>query len=254
VTLTAMSELRLALLIAGSVFLVGLAWWEIRRSLRASRGAHRGAATRIAREPVIPDELPAMRTSEWDPPGLEPEVLEAGTDALTPQTSYVASPQAALTAAPPLTREPLVQWPPDEERQILALRLVAVLPERFAGHILRQALLSEGFVLGKFSIFHKPDESGRAVLSAAHLTQPGTFDGEVMDSQRFAGLSLFAVLPGSKSPLEAFDQLVETARALNDRLEGALQDELGRPLTPWRVASLRQSLSAEAPFQGASPS
>jgi FtsZ-interacting cell division protein ZipA len=142
--------------------------------------------------------------------------------------------------------EPIVDWPPEESRRIVALRLVAALPDRFAGRALRLALAAEGFLLGKFSIFHKPDESNRAVLSAASLTRPGAFDLETMDSQRYAGISLFAVLPGPRSPLQAFEELLATARNLNERLEGALQDERGGPLTPLRIASLRESLKGEA--------
>jgi FtsZ-interacting cell division protein ZipA len=142
--------------------------------------------------------------------------------------------------------EPIVEWPPEESRRIVALRLVAAQPERFAGRTLRLALAAEGFLLGKFSIFHKPDESNRAVLSAASLTRPGAFDLETMDLQRYAGLSLFAVLPGPKTPSQAFEELLATARNLNERLQGALQDERGGPLTPLRVASLRDSLKAAA--------
>jgi FtsZ-interacting cell division protein ZipA len=157
-----------------------------------------------------------------------------------------ASDQPRFTAADvtPIV-EPIVEWPPDDQRRVVALRLVAAPPERLAGRALRLALASEGFVLGKFQIFHKPDASGRAVLSAANLSKPGIFDLGTMDSQRFSGLSLFTVLPGPKPPLKAFDDLLNTARNLNERLQGALQDERGGPLTPTRVASLRESLAAE---------
>jgi FtsZ-interacting cell division protein ZipA len=142
--------------------------------------------------------------------------------------------------------EPIVEWPPEESRRILALRLVAPQAERFPGRSLRLAMAAEGFVLGKFSIFHRPDEANRAVLSAASLTHPGSFDLETMDSQRYGGLSLFAVLPGPKAPPQAFEDLLATARNLNERLQGALQDERGGPLTPLRVASIRDGLRAEA--------
>jgi len=156
--------------------------------------------------------------------------------------------------APPLFRaadvtpvvEPIVEWPPDDQRRVVALRLVAPPPERLAGRALRLALASEGFILGKFQIFHKPDDQGRAVLSAANLSKPGTFDLETMDVQRFGGLSLFAVLPGPKPPLKAFEELLTTARNLNERLQGALQDERGGPLTPTRIATIRESLGADA--------
>jgi FtsZ-interacting cell division protein ZipA len=59
-------------------------------------------------------------------------------------------------------------------------------------------------------------------------------------------LSLFAVLPGPKPPLKAFEELLTTARNLNERLEGALQDERGGPLTPTRIAAIRETLGADA--------
>ena len=139
-----------------------------------------------------------------------------------------------------------MEWPPEEHRKLLALRLVAPQPDRLSGRAVRQALAAEGFTLGKYGIFHKTDASNRVVVSAASLTKPGTFELETMDTQRFVGLNLFAVLPGPKPPLKAFDELLSTARTLNERLEGALQDERGGPLTPMRVVAIREALEAEA--------
>jgi cell division protein ZipA len=141
---------------------------------------------------------------------------------------------------------PIVDWPPEEQRKLLSLRLVARPPERFRGNLVRQALAAEGFVLGDLDIFHKPDAQNRAVLSAASLTKPGTFELDTMDTQRYVGLNLFAVLPGPKTPQKAFEDLLLTARMLNERLEGALQDERGGPLTPTRIQALRDAVGAEA--------
>jgi cell division protein ZipA len=190
-------------------------------------------------ETAAPEEDAAPGTAEPGDAALEePEYVIADA----PRPSGVRDLLPELPAAAP----PVVEWPPDEERRIVALRLVATQPERFAGRSLRQALAAEGFVLGRFDIFHKSDETQRAVLSAASLSRPGTFDSETMDSQHFGGLSLFAVLPGPMSPPEAFEELVATARNLNDRLCGVLQDEGGTPLTPARIASLRERISSEA--------
>jgi FtsZ-interacting cell division protein ZipA len=82
------------------------------------------------------------------------------------------------------------------------------------------------------------------VISAAALAQPGTFDPSIMDSQRFSGLNLFAVLPGPKPERETFDELVHAARQLAERLDGIMADQHGDELTPQRVARLRQSLDA----------
>jgi cell division protein ZipA len=164
----------------------------------------------------------------------------------------VAKPPKPPEPAPELptpvvaTVRPIVDWPPEDQRKLVSLRLVARPPERFRGSLVRQALAAEGFVLGDLDIFHKPDAQNRAVLSAASLTKPGTFDLETMDTQRYVGLNLFAVLPGPKTPQKAFEDLLVTARMLNERLEGALQDERGGPLTPTRVHALRDAMGAEA--------
>ncbi len=211
-------------------------------------------------EQSLPDELRASdeQDSLQAAAVLPPEADDAA--GVPPIISAAPAPalEAALTAAPAAAsvREALpelppggplvVDWPAEHERRILALRLVAPQCERFAGRSLRQALAAEGFLLGQFAIFHKPDDERRAVLSAASLTRPGTFDMETMDSQHYGGLSLFAVLPGPKPARQAFDELVFAARNLNERLHGVLQDEQGTPLTPARIAQLREQLRAGA--------
>jgi len=219
-----------------------------------------------AREPLVPHDLPVLELARGlaAVPLLDPDDAPAEPDARAqdepaPENAALAAemavdavqgvpagvPLESLPRLPPAT-VPRVDWPPDERRRVVALRLVAAQPERFAGRSLRQALAAEGFVLGRFAIFHKPDDEQRAVLSAASLTRPGTFDVETMDSQHYGGLSLFAVLPGPMPPPQAFDELIVTARNLNERLCGVLQDEQGSPLTPARIALLRERLSAGA--------
>ncbi len=185
------------------------------------------------------EEAVAAAANDADSP-QEPPTGSAAAPA--PERSWLREALPGLPAGP----APVVEWPPDDRRRVVALRLVPTHAERFGGRSLRQALAAEGFVLGRFAIFHKPDDERRAVLSAASLTRPGTFDPETMDSQHYGGLSLFAVLPGPKPPPEAFEELVTTARSLNERLCGVLQDEGGTPLTPARIASLRERVSAGA--------
>jgi cell division protein ZipA len=207
--------------------------------------AYAGAAGPEAAEPQVtepyfaPEDDARQDDAREDPAPAEEEAPEAGFAPAPPAPRALPE----LPAAP----APLVEWPPDAERRIVALRLVATQAERFAGRSLRQALAAEGFVLGRFDIFHKGDEEQRAILSAASLSRPGTFDVDTMDSQHFGGLSLFAVLPGPMSPPRAFEELVTTARSLNNRLCGVLQDESGMPLTPARIATLRERLSGGAP-------
>jgi cell division protein ZipA len=197
-------------------------------------------------EEAIEDEGAAEEAEEPEDEESSVPVVES-MSAVEPLRAE-SGPSTAQELPPPITNtvKPIVDWPPEDQRKVVSLRLVARPPERFRGSLVRQALAAEGFVLGEFEIFHKPDSENRAVLSAASLTKPGTFDLETMDTQRFVGLNLFAVLPGPMSPQKAFEELLLSARMLNERLEGGLQDDRGGPLTPTRIQALRDAVGAEA--------
>ena len=135
----------------------------------------------------------------------------------------------------------VLAWPNESERRIVTLRVIPKSEPRFQGRAVRQAFSGAGFWHGPLDIYHLPDHEGRVVLSAAALAQPGTFDPSIMDSQRFSGLNLFAVLPGPKPERETFDELVRAARQLADRLDGKMADQHGEELTSQRIARLRQA-------------
>ena len=145
-------------------------------------------------------------------------------------------------------------WADENQRRIVTLRVLPRVEPRFPGRNLRQAFASAGFWHGPLDIYHLPDAEGRVILSAAALAQPGTFDPSIMDSQRFSGLNLFAVLPGPLTEPETFDELVHAARVLAERLDGRITDQHGEDLTPQRLARLRQSLEGPAPARAAGES
>jgi FtsZ-interacting cell division protein ZipA len=270
-----MLQLRWVLLLLGVVFLAGLAWWELRRPRQSRRGDLAGPpdgesapAYEAQREPTLTlsemhvrdplPELPMIEVvddseilridedrdedidllaGEADEPFVPSPELPAMLDPLLDEQRALVAPLAARA-------DPIIEWPDEGMRRILALRLIAS-SERFPGHAVRQALTAEGFVLGKLAIFHRAGPDGRAVVSVANLTKPGTFDRESIDMQRFGGLSLFSVLPGPLPPVRAFDELLASARSLSDRLQGELQDERGETLTPLRAAEIREELEAQ---------
>jgi cell division protein ZipA len=137
----------------------------------------------------------------------------------------------------------VLDWPAEAERRFLSVRVVSRTSEKFSGHAIRLALAGEGFRHGHYDIFHLPMPDGRVVASAASLTRPGTFDLLTMDSQRYQGLNLFAVLPGPLPESVTLDEIVAVARMLATRLEGDLHDHRGAPLTQQRVAEMRATLS-----------
>ncbi|HLK70414.1 MAG TPA: cell division protein ZipA C-terminal FtsZ-binding domain-containing protein, partial [Steroidobacteraceae bacterium] len=132
-----------------------------------------------------------------------------------------------------------VDWPPEEQRHIVSVRIVSTGEQRLSGRATRQALAACGFVHGRYRIFHQPDDQGHALVSCASLNKPGIFDPTSMDYQRYSGLSLFTVLPGPLSAPEAVDRLLHTALDLSERLQARLQDDAGQTLDATRIAELR---------------
>jgi cell division protein ZipA len=288
-----MSELRLILLIAGVLFIAGIAgfeWWRARRDRPLAAPSREESASvdsapvrkagplpdinvvREARTPV-PDSLPVIELASTSESGTRralgisiasevavdvPEPTSRDEDArasrVTPprHEPYIGQDDEigevrVFEEQPVRGPQLMLAWPKEAERRIVTLRVIPAREARFAGRALRQAFAAAGFWHGPLDIYHLPDEAGRVIVSAAALAQPGTFDPSIMDSQRFSGLNLFAVLPGPLSEPAAFDELMRAARSLAERLDGAITDQHGEELTPPRVARLRQSL--ESPVQ-----
>jgi cell division protein ZipA len=259
----AMADLRWILLVAGVLFLLVLAGWELQRARRARRAAELEARSAIdaaligspreseepalASEPTLATE-PALQnepTLAHEPPvpareraserRIEPTFSEPTLDEselVEPVMPLTAS--SAIEASPPLR----VEWPAERERHIFALRIVAPASERLSGRVVRQALGACGFIHGPYRIYHQPGSDGRTLLSCANLTRPGDFDPLTLDFQRLTGLSLFAIVPGPLPPLAALAHLLETANDLARRVRAELADERGAPLDEARVMQL----------------
>jgi cell division protein ZipA len=127
-------------------------------------------------------------------------------------------------------------------QRIVAIRVTAPAPSRFEGSLLQEALAAEGFEFGRFQIFHRLDPVGRPVISLASLREPGTFDPATMAGAAYAGVAVFAVLPGPMPAQQAFEELLAVGRSLAGRLGGNLQDERGGSLSMQRIAQLREEM------------
>lgn len=204
------------------------------------------AAARAAREPayVVEETRSEFITQPIDVQdagmrGMRVESMAGAGDAAGRAEQWIAAAGVRNLRSEDL----IVDWPADDQRSILALRVEARGSERLGGRSLRQSLLGEGFIFGKFDIFHLPLADGRVVLSAASLTKPGGFSLATIDAQTFLGLNLFAVLPGPLSGVEALERLVASGRLLAQRLRADLLDTQGQPLTEARLLEMRTRLA-----------
>jgi FtsZ-interacting cell division protein ZipA len=287
-----MSELRLILLIAGVLFIAGIAgfeWWRGRRGRALSATTREDMSAEMppssSKAPLpdinvvrdarvtVSDNLPVIELASTSASGTRRALGIAISDEVavdvatgTPESSARNEPyighdnqdhhdeisQVRVFDEQPVHGPQMVlAWPKEEERRIVALRLVPHAEPRFGGRALRQAFASAGFWHGPLDIYHLPDAGGHVMVSAAALAQPGTFDPSIMDSQRFSGLNLFSVLPGVRAEREIFDELVGAARMLAERLDGSITDQHGEELTSQRIARLRQSLEGPAQARAA---
>jgi len=279
-----MNELRVILLVAGLLFIAGIAgfeWWRARRGRELAapaldesnavdappaRAASALPEINVVREPrvAVSDSLPVIELASASESGTRralgisisdevavdvPQPESSAAESVARQEPFIGdgvelSPVRIVEEQPVHGPQLVLEWPKESERRIVTLRVVPQKEPRFSGRSLRQGFASAGFWHGPLDIYHLPDEDGRVIVSATALAQPGTFDPSIMDSQRFSGLNLFAVLPGPLSEREAFDMLVRAARSLAERLDGAITDQHGEELTAQRISRLRQSLEA----------
>ncbi len=149
------------------------------------------------------------------------------------------------TGVAPLAAKPAAVPAPErsakltDKRKMIALRLSAVPPERYPGSQLRSALEFLGLRHGRYGIFHRLDGNGVSIVSVASMVEPGAFDLATMADSPFAGVTLFAMLPGPLPGTEMCDQIFDCARQLEAALGGALHDERGAPLTDLRIEAIR---------------
>lgn len=207
----------------------------------------------------LPD-LPKIDSPKLDSPQPDPSARGPSESASTAEISAEAAPRAPVivdAAATPVPasasiaagsspNSPRLDLPNEDQRVIVALRVVARGGERFTGASLRQALQGEGFVHGDMAIFHRVMADGHILLSAASLTKPGNFDLATMDSSLFLGINVFAVLPGPLPGRDTVDKLLLAGHTLAQRLRGELHDSKGQPLTEARLAEMRREAAAAA--------
>ena len=269
-----MPELRWILLGLGVLFCIGLWWRESRRPRQAVSSIAR-AGEPARQDPVIaPPESPrhvlveeAVEAEPEPPEFRSPVILDDPAPA--PEPEPVLEPPPIVVAQERLARElfsrpvaemleriepilgdteiidadaPGVEPLRAADEKIVTLRLAAPPLERFEGRALAEALRAVGLEHGKFSIFHKFAPNGATLMSVASLVEPGTFDLDRIEAQRFPGVSLFAVLPGPMEAGATLDMMVGIARDLAARLRGVIQDERGVPMSPQRLADLRVGL------------
>jgi cell division protein ZipA len=202
-----MWELRWVLLGLGALVVIGVYLW--------SKGLFRGR----------------------DVSGTRPQRSEPTLEQVDIEPAPVAG--ADATPATPIPNRKPARDGPD---RIIALRLIPRDAELSSERAVL-ALRGAGLQHGRFGIFHRLAEGIDEVLfSVASLTEPGSFNLANLSETTIAGLSFFIVLPGDGDPVERFDTMIQTARALAVELDADLHDERGSSWSIQRERYVREEI------------
>ncbi|HEX7079663.1 MAG TPA: cell division protein ZipA C-terminal FtsZ-binding domain-containing protein [Gammaproteobacteria bacterium] len=226
-----MTELRWVLLALGVSLVVGVYLWGkglFKRNASAGRPKAKRAEPRISPE-LSPEEVLLAPLGQLD--GEDVPDAEAVPESAEPE-------RPEHEAAPP--KPPRRSGPPEK---VVALRFVPRSHE-LDGEEAVLALREAGLEHGRYGIFHYQDEScpSEAKFSVANLTEPGSFDLDHIAGQSLAGMSFFMVLPGSGDPVDRFDAMVSTARALALQFDAELFDDAGSSWSIQRERYVREEL------------
>ncbi len=211
-----------------------------------------GPVRRIDLEEEFADEVRAQRQQK-----VEPKIDE---ESLAPEVA----PEPELEKPAPMPTEQInmfdVAEEPEEEQEVeqevqqpelvepqlvIALHLMAQ-QEPFDGDKLLKAMVSNGLKFGAMDIFHK-HEQGTAkspiMFSVANAVKPGIFEIENMKHFTTPGITLFLTAPGPKQLMRAYDDLIATAEALKQALNGEILDDSRNRLTKQTMSHYRDQIA-----------
>lgn len=129
---------------------------------------------------------------------------------------------------------------------VIQVSVVAANKEQFDGNELLATLDALGLALGEMGIYHRhfdPQNDDR--FSVANLVEPGTFPSNREEAFSTPGIVLFLELSEQNNPLVVFDELVQTADQLADRLDAILLDEKHQPLAKETLLETRKLIAAQ---------
>ncbi len=136
--------------------------------------------------------------------------------------------------------------PPRQEGDDLVIALTIVAPDktRFSGKAIKVALESSNLQFGDLMIYHRftAGQRKQSIFSVANILDPGTLLPDKFATLTTPGLLIFARLPGPVNGLALFDDLLQTAQLLTEKLGGTLSDDKRQPISESRLEAMRSRI------------
>lgn len=114
----------------------------------------------------------------------------------------------------------------------------------FSGKSIKSTLESLDMHFGDLQIFHRSlgGLQSQTLFSVANILDPGTLNPDSFATMKTPGLLIFARLPGPVNGLALFDDLLDAAQKMTDKLDGTLCDESRDPLNQSAIEAMRSRI------------
>jgi cell division protein ZipA len=130
-----------------------------------------------------------------------------------------------------------------EVNDFIVINVAARDPAGFQGRALRNILRDAGLEFGPMNIFHYYKiGASEPVFSLANMVEPGVFDVREMTRISIPGVVLFMACKGDSSDVADFDQMIDVAKTLAEKLDGRMKDQSHSSLSSQGINAIRESL------------
>jgi cell division protein ZipA len=170
---------------------------------------------------------------------------EEEIEALEEPETYQREPAPKHKSAPVRADDVADEEDYHDPELVLVINVMAPKGQQFPGAELLEIILNQGLRFGAMNIFHRheqDDGEGEILYSMANIVVPGTFELAKMKTFSTPGVSFFLTLPMEANSIDAFEDMLTTAKIIGARLHGELKDETRSVLTPQIITHYRSRL------------
>jgi len=127
---------------------------------------------------------------------------------------------------------------------VVAFTIMARDGTTFSGRAIKTTLESLDLHFGDLQIYHRqvPGLRTQALFSVANILDPGTLNPDSFATMQTPGLLIFSRLPGPVNGLTLFDDLLDTAQKMADKLNGVLSDESRQAVSQATIEAMRSRI------------
>lgn len=225
------NSLRLILLVAGIVILIGIYVYDLVQKKKLEKEDPYDDEVRQQKiEPVISNDTGISRAS-----------MAAQADEEYFETAEPIVESVTLDESP-IADETV---PTAEQAQVIQLAILPTEGCLLSGPALLDAFTKLDLEFGEMGIFHyyeRQEGDETQCFHVANILEPGTFPVGSMSDFESTGIILFFQVNASTHPESAFDSMLNTARELSQMLNASLVDNEMKELTLNKIEAIQSQL------------